>query len=882
MDISSPNNNSIIQISSENLEKLRLVLEQLNIKIDTQNSLDNHSELNIQTKSTENVINKNIDMEDDLEPWNVTDLSDSIDEIAHNNANEIIDTIPTNIDIKNDCNIESMVANIKENNLPNNLFLTTNNDNNEITPDDIINDDNDENDSELDLASDDDIATQNISYVHHPNLIINDNIDISKIQRAPITQSSLSSKIDLSQYHKEKNNQKTTQMCDYGILNNIPLDHIISKNISSMAKADPMINVSETKFPIFKSQKIDKITLDVGGKKFSLKKKLLDHLGINYIKLHKFEKDDGKIIYFLDRDPYYFSKIINIIKIYGFNEDKIIEHLDDYSEQLISELCHYGLINKKYTPRPKLKLKRMVTFPSRHDDIIKIIIDDQIFETSSSILSRSNYFDIKLKKSRSKQFYLSNIDPKLFRYVLNFLRTGELYVSNTDIINLLDSYQVEFDRIENKKIKETIVSHHIPHTIESIHSQMLGCLNHIDPRLNIIPKSNNMYQFIDNKYYYPKNMYVSPNVENFNVITTDSQLSFDSDIIFNLTDATKDYGECIEDMLLCIDIPVLKPTEAYEYVDMIEYSMIDHIKIVRINDIDNKVLLQTNGDLLYMYPIIYTDNPLDYRSMTKIGDKKIKLLYNNTLIDIYRITLPLFLFIDRQNILPIKKLIANNISLKMVVRMAPLKKLFKSKIKDIPLLNVSLLTNFVSLAPGMNVIKQIEKTTSVSIAQINMELLYSPMIYIYHKVHILTIPIETTPNAIYDIVTIPLNNFNLIKDFFLTIHKKEDFINDQIDKFSDELIELEIYNLKENPQTKQKNFILHTKLDSIMLNYYIPIKRLGHTLPMGVYYHSFSPEPKSSQMMGGLDGTNYLIRIKLKKNDGFVKFYVSEYQKEFF
>ena len=599
---------------------------------------------------------------------------------------------------------------------------------------------------------------------------------------------------------------------------------------------------------------IDKIKLNIGGKHFNLKKILLDYFGISYTKLHKSTIDD-QIVYFLDRDPHYFGKIIELIKMYGLEESSLIEHMDEYSDQFINELCYYGLLDKKYNPRPKIKLTKTVSFPSRHNTIVKIIVDDQQFETTSEVLSRSKYFNNKLKLSRKKIFNLTKTDPKVFRYVINFLRTGELYVNNIDIIEMLHVYGIDFEKIENKKIDETIVSYYLPNSSESIHNQINGVVNTIDLR------------FIDKQYYQPQNLAMSCDAEAFNVITTNSKLEYGSKIIFDLTNCAKGMGSIIEDLVLCIDIPVLSPTEPYEYVDNIEYKLVEYIDILLTPNApsghidigkESKIIMHTNADLLYLCPIIYTNHAQDYHAMTNYDNQKTSLLYENTLIEVKRITIPLFLLKNRCNHLPIKKIVDNNMSASLILTMASTKSIFKTKPKDIPLLNVSLIANFVTLVKHITV----------------------PSMYIYDRYHTLVYNIQTIANPIYDVAIIPLDKFGLIKEFFFVIMDKSNAISNKMNCYSNNLIEMEILQLKENQQTKQKTLILHTKLDSVMLNYYIPIKKLGHKLPVGIYYYSFSADPSCSSIRGGLYGNNYMLHIKVKKMDGVIKLFVNEYRQE--
>src|SRR5206468_1632096 len=119
-----------------------------------------------------------------------------------------------------------------------------------------------------------------------------------------------------------------------------------------------------------------------------------------------------------------------------------------------------------------------------------------------------------------------------------------------------------------KKVSNNIVSHYLPHNLGAINYQIIQNIDVMNPT-NYPQISKGYYQFDDAKYYYPaNNLLISCNSENINIITTDSKIKFDTEIIFNLTDKNKNLGECIEDLLLCIDIPVLRPTDHLEYIDL--------------------------------------------------------------------------------------------------------------------------------------------------------------------------------------------------------------------------------------------------------------------------------------------------------------------------
>ena len=64
-----------------------------------------------------------------------------------------------------------------------------------------------------------------------------------------------------------------------------------------------------------------------------------------------------------------------------------------------------------------------------------------------------------------------------------------------------------------------------------------------------------------------------------------------------------------------------------------------------------------------------------------------------------------------------------------------------------------------------------------------------------------------------------------------------------------------------------------------MLNKYIPLKKLGHKLPNGIYYYSFSADPLDYHILGGLIGTNYFLSVKTNKLEGDIHVYSLNYNK---
>jgi hypothetical protein len=545
-------------------------------------------------------------------------------------------------------------------------------------------------------------------------------------------------------------------------------------------------------------EKDNKISLNVGGKKFFLGKNLFKKLQIDPNYLIE-ERNNGIISYFLDRDPYYFSNIIHLIK-----KNDELKDLSQYSPSLLNEMKFYHLIDQRSCPSPKLILKNTHVL-IENDSIIKIYIKEQTMETKKSTIAKSP----KLMDNIVNNELHVNVDHKLFRYVLNYLRTNELYLDHPDIIHLLQEYQIENEPIVNQPRKLTY----------SYETKIICPLTYqnMEPfLLKKLPKGYTEEFPAYRRKFYPSCM------ESMNYLYSQDEINFGKDITFHLDKLVK--GDLIEDLLVCIDLPHLNEGE---YVKNINQVIIEEVSLT----LNNLVISYATGHSLFFHPVVYKNNYPSYHAISQL--KPMQMIFNDEIIQLYRLTFPLFFF-DSQNPFPFYKYHGKDMQLTLKVKMAPLNQIVKNTSQKVPLLNVSVLCNTQYLSP-----EQMPKT---------------PVSFIFENPQIIHVTLKKP-----DMIVLPLDSCQFIKDFYF-------IIMDQDQELVDAFIFLELW----------KNNKLIGSYDNILLNQYIPLKKLGHTLPTGVYYLYFIPGEKDKDALKVFSGTDVLLKIKVQEIKGTLKVFINQ------
>jgi hypothetical protein len=587
-----------------------------------------------------------------------------------------------------------------------------------------------------------------------------------------------------------------------------------------------------------------KILINVGGKKFKLIPSVLQRLDI---KLDKLALNDNE--YFLDRDGYYFQEIVQLLNKINGNKEILENLIEDFSDQMIIEMIYYKLLSEKFKPEYKIRIKTIVSANVIKSNIIKIYTRNVKFETFESTLSWSRYLTQHVKTGIIRL----DIDSTVFRYVLNFLRTGELYTINKHIINAINILQIQYDSFDSieKSNDFNIISVYEQINPEiSIYELSLSnnLLNH---KFYPIRKDKKEYYHFNesNKYINSDNSLASYNSEYLNIINTKSNMAFGNKLDFDLTVQDKlTLGDLIEDLTLVVDLPVLNPNDNLQYVNNVGFKLLEQIDLT----IMGNNIMETNGDYLYLYPILYLNQQYkQYHAMANIRTTKCKIIYDNHLIDVNRLIIPLHLIKSRSNNLPIHKMIKNNWNCHLYVKLSSLNDIIQptnsniTNITNIPLLNVFIQTNYVNIGTH---IKQDEK-----------------LLYIYDHLKQIRTNINQTNDKYFNVTNVLLDDFFHMKDLIIVIHKH----NSSFHEFINGLIEMEI--LIEDK--------LYQKFDMMLLTEMIPLKRLGHTLPDCLYYYSFSFDPYDYKINGGIAGKNITLRIRTIKMDGVITVFSNNYQK---
>ena len=600
-------------------------------------------------------------------------------------------------------------------------------------------------------------------------------------------------------------------------------------NIESLEKnTNPQITLASKK-------RSEHLNLNVGGKYFSVSLETLQLLRIDIDKLTLCSEPTEDEVLFLDRDPFYFEKAVDIAKKYGNSEKRLLSAIKNESEQFRYELCLYGLLKMNHQPQPKIYLRYM-KYREREksnfaiNQIITIKVQDMTFQTTALVLSRSSIIE-KQSLEKDSMIIVNDTAAKIFRYVVNFLRLGNLFVINSEVIRCLDRYNIPYTTLDHvrktseenviinhKDIKQTgsIITPHLPNLEEELT---------LETQLDAAKATFNLMCTM----MRPKDYFTFVDIMTQTVLLTESQLKFDSDIVFDLMQRGK--SEIVTGFVLCVDMPVLKTG----YQDLMEYKILESVSLV-LQDTKRpdrvSVIASTHGKAIYFDPVIYNQNSELIHAATQ--GRNVKMIYGNDLIDVYRISYILNIVDDRRP-LPIESLRAMNKKVNLVIHLASTDKFLETSNMHIDLLNICL------------------RTTAVKLLESSVD---KPMIYQFQRRTCITAPIVPTANPHYETVLIPLDQYRLISDFYILTPKNQN--QNQWHLLSDDLIETHVLT-----KTKASNMSLFISLDAHTMNVITPLRRYGTSPSLGVYYHNFeSSDGDISTGFHCLTGSYLKIRVK--------------------
>lgn len=186
-----------------------------------------------------------------------------------------------------------------------------------------------------------------------------------------------------------------------------------------------------------KAAPLPKVRLNVGGKLFSAANTFLVALQIDLTTLFVIRSGtSARVTYFLDRDPYYFRKVIALIKkCDGTITNEVIQ---SQSQAMLAELHRYGLADLDSIPDYSIQVHTKESPFKAPGNLIKICAPDSSFTVRDRTLASSHYLASAVQSDH--EIHLDQSSGAI-RILINALRLG---IARPKHLSLLTKYGVSY------------------------------------------------------------------------------------------------------------------------------------------------------------------------------------------------------------------------------------------------------------------------------------------------------------------------------------------------------------------------------------------------------------------------------------------------------
>ena len=596
------------------------------------------------------------------------------------------------------------------------------------------------------------------------------------------------------------------------------------------------------------------VKLDVGGQKFKLPKSELQKIPY-FDRLLSSGQPRKK--YFIDRDPQIFSMIL---------DQKGVVDVNVKNKKYLADFINYGLVEVQPNWNPKIKLMGQGSL-DQDNSVVTIEMGGKKFRTYRSTLRRAEFFKKFLEDASCQKMTLS-YDPAAFSQVLNLLRNGQLYYFPQKYFRDLDHYGIMYclPQEQNKRGYLDDTYGHESVDREAGTAQITST--------KMIYQNSNIMEFLKNRVVTPQyrpgskeELHTIGNSEQYfsisasqtmgHVVTGSQIVSYveeEVDVNFGKTivfDLPSKYGELIEDVLVVLELGGL--VQGNYWVNKLSNILLKKCWLA----IDGEPVVTVYGEYLDLYEKTFLGTGKGYERMNFVYES-VEEAQRRSVQDL-RLLIPLYMIWDRKNCVPVVK---EQFKMQIFVELQEKHRCSQNMERGGEMKNCHLLVNYA-------------RPQSVEAKFIAA----SQGLYMYNNVERIYQNISTSEVSPHFYQTvIPLVNFRFSKDLMIVIHHEDDLADGRYFEYYPGLLDAEL--LITLPEGK---ILTHWKYDNLMLGTYLPNKYLGQVPKSdGIYYCSFSPDPRSNKMLGGLNCSSsgpleVNLVVRTQKIKGVIHVYSNNY-----